>query len=29
MQAAGYVLAHEYTFLPDQYFLVFALQQSR
>ena len=29
MQAAGYTLAHEYNFLPDQYFLVFALPQGR
>ena len=29
MEAAGYVLAHEYTFLPDQYFLVFVLPRGR
>lgn len=29
MQSAGYSLAHEYTFLPDQYFLVFELPQRR
>jgi SAM-dependent methyltransferase len=29
MQSAGYSLAHEYTFLPDQYFLVFAVPQGR